>query len=239
MLAGSIFFIVLGVIISVFLVWRESRSLHYPEESVFDLFFLVSLSTLTVSRLLFVILHFDLFGLHVIRWIAITIFPGLSFVGGIIGCLAGLAYWSKKYKLPFRHMADICGLSLISGTAVILLGIGLTRMFFTADGMVYQTLPMVERVGHPITIVLYIAVICALSIFSGLLSRKYTTVQGHMAIVMSGVLIVGLVGIDFLKEGRVYYTYITAEQLLLAALFFGGMPILPGTKISLKSKRSA
>lgn len=233
MLAASFLFLVIGLLVSTFLMWKLSRHLTYSEEQLFDVFFLTGLVSVACARLLFVILHFDIFGLHLIRWIAITVFPGLSFTGGLIGFFAGLYYWSGKYRLSYWRIADVYGVSFLSGVSLTLAAIGILKITATVDGAVYLTLPLAQKLNHPFTIVNYIALVCLLSVSAGLVaSKKRLYKEGSRTRIMSVVLIIGLIGIDFLKEGRVYYTYITAEQLLLIALFFGCLATLLGTKIS-------
>lgn len=94
-------FLVLAFFWGSFLLWRNIRLTSHKEEEVFDGLFLSLAIGLFVGRLTYVILNFKDFGFDVIKFILLNGYPGLSFIGGLIGGFGALYlyYWFKKVKL--------------------------------------------------------------------------------------------------------------------------------------------
>lgn len=116
------FFLVLGFLLGIFLVWRLARAWDLDEEKVLDLTLLAFLGGLAGARLYFVIEHPQFFFLSLLNIIRINKFPGFSFWGGILGGWLMLFFFARRKRLDFWQLADIASVGLLGG--MILADIG-------------------------------------------------------------------------------------------------------------------
>ncbi len=97
---------------------RRNVTLEY----LFNLAFSTSFMGLVGSRLIYIILHFSNHFLSPIIILAIPYFPGLSFLGGILGGGGYIYYISKLKKYPAGRLADFFSLSVLCALPFALLG---------------------------------------------------------------------------------------------------------------------
>lgn len=112
-----IIFATIGFIISAFLFFRMARddikllSLRLSDETIFDIFFLTSLAAVLGARLVYVAAHFPDFENNPFKMIVFTHFPGLSFIGGIIGGFIFLTWFLKRKNIFNVRILDLAALS--------------------------------------------------------------------------------------------------------------------------------
>jgi len=82
-------FIIVAFFAGAYVFWRKGREEHYPEDDLFDAFLKALFWGAIWSRVGFVVLHMELFGLHPLSWLNIIDLPGYS---TMLGTLA--AGWS-------------------------------------------------------------------------------------------------------------------------------------------------
>ncbi len=109
------FFLALGFLYGSFLIWRLSRAFDINEEKILDLTLLTFFGGLLGARVLFIILNFNFFGLDPLKWIVFTKYPGLLFVGAILGGVLTLLYFSKRLGLNFWQVADFASVGFLGG----------------------------------------------------------------------------------------------------------------------------
>ncbi len=110
------FFLILGIVVAGTLAVLKVRKegLHLPFERVADLFFYSVLSALVGSRILFVLINFDLY-----RETPLRIFKiwegGLVFFGGLLLAIGVSIAYMRWYRLPVGKLFDLVSPSLAIG----------------------------------------------------------------------------------------------------------------------------
>ncbi len=122
-------FLLIAFLVSGYVFWRKGREEHYQEEELFDAFLLTTIFGLFCSRVGFVILHFDHFGLSPLKWIDIFGNPGtFPFVGIVLGGWF-LFQHAKKRKWDQYEILDFATLALTASLVILSLG-----SFFDGSG---------------------------------------------------------------------------------------------------------
>jgi phosphatidylglycerol:prolipoprotein diacylglycerol transferase len=111
-------FLVLALIWSMFLLWRNVKVTSFKEEDIFDLFFTSILGSLFFARLLYVIAHFSRFKLNLLKFILINGYPGLSLYGGLIGGFITFFLFLHAKKIAFKDLIDYFIPSLFIALAI-------------------------------------------------------------------------------------------------------------------------
>lgn len=99
-------FLVLAFFWGSFLLWKNIRLSSYKEEDIFDGVFWALFGALFVSRVAYVALHFDKFGVDIWKFILINGYPGLSLYGFIIGGVGTLSLYLRSKKMKFRDSTN-------------------------------------------------------------------------------------------------------------------------------------
>ncbi|MBI4999869.1 prolipoprotein diacylglyceryl transferase [Candidatus Gottesmanbacteria bacterium] len=144
-------FLALAVIAGSFIVWREGRNLKFDEEKLLDLLLYVGIFGLAGARIYYLLLHFDSFGWNPFQWLLIFHFPGLEFIGAIIGGLLGLLIFTKKTRWPVCQMGDFLVLGVSLGEAIGRIGAFLSGSAYGVLTTLPWGVPMVGLLGrrHP------------------------------------------------------------------------------------------
>jgi len=122
-------FLVIAFLLAGYVFWRRGREEHYQEEELFDAFLLTTIWGLLWSRIGFVILHFNNFGLAPLKWFDIFNNPGtFSFLGLVMGGIF-LYNHAKKKKWDQCEILDFASLALTAALIIISLG-----TFFDGSG---------------------------------------------------------------------------------------------------------
>lgn len=116
-------FMVLAFITSAFTFWRKGREEHYGEGEFFDGFILASLFGFLTGRLGFILLNYDRFGMSILKWIDVFMYPG---VNGLIGLAVASIYlyrFAKQNKWDIFEVMDFWVLALASGLTLTYIGL--------------------------------------------------------------------------------------------------------------------
>ncbi|OGK13082.1 hypothetical protein A3C98_03155 [Candidatus Roizmanbacteria bacterium RIFCSPHIGHO2_02_FULL_37_15] len=127
-------FLVLAFFWSSFVLWRNIRLTSYKEDEIFDGLFIALAGGLFFSRLLYVTLNFDKFGLSIFKFILINGFPGLSIYGALFGAFVTFYLYTKLKKINFKEVIDYMITPLF-----IALAFGKLGSFFSASGVGTKT----------------------------------------------------------------------------------------------------
>lgn len=115
-------FLIIAFLLCGYIFWRKGREEHYQEEELFDAFLLTSLFGLMWSRIGFILLHFDHFGLKPFKWIDLLNYPGMYPFLGIV--MAGWFLFSqaRKRKWDAFEILDFAATALTGALIVISIG---------------------------------------------------------------------------------------------------------------------
>ncbi len=100
------FLMAIGAFLLSFISWRRLRELGLEEEKVLDFIIITLLFGFFFARLLFVLEHFNKFGLSFLRWFLFVRYPGFSFWGWILGFFLSLNWFARKEKWNLFRVAD-------------------------------------------------------------------------------------------------------------------------------------
>lgn len=109
------FFLALGFVFGIFLVWRLCRAWDLDEERSLDLTLLTFLGGLLGARVYFAVLNLQYFIASPANLIMINRVPGLSFWGGILGGWLTLYFFAKRFRMDFWQLADIALVGVLGG----------------------------------------------------------------------------------------------------------------------------
>lgn len=109
----------------LYIIGKEDITFIKKSVSLEDLFTIAILTTIVggfSARLLFVLDHFKSIYLNPFVFLLIPYYPGLSLLGGLIGGLVFLYFYSKRKKLPLTRISDFFALSFLLSLPVGYIG---------------------------------------------------------------------------------------------------------------------
>lgn len=95
-----------GYFLAAFIIWRRLKELGIKEEMVVDFIISTGISGIFFSRVFFIFENFEKFGFSPERWLFLGRYPGLSFMGAVLGMFLSLFWFSKKQKRDFWRIGD-------------------------------------------------------------------------------------------------------------------------------------
>ncbi len=119
-------FLLLAFFWGCYLLWKNFLLTAYKEEDIFDGMFLALTGGLFMSRLLYVVLHFNEFGFSILKFILINGYPGLSLYGFLIGFFFTLFFYTSRKKMKTMEVFDY-----FIPPAFLALGFGKIGSFFS------------------------------------------------------------------------------------------------------------
>ena len=215
--------IVLSWLIFSFLFWRGLRRLGIGEDTTFDLTFYATITALVMARVGFVAFHFDMFaGKSVLLYIALWVAPGLSWTGAFVGACATIVLLSRQYKVRLGQVLD----ALVSALPLpFILGAVGTFLDGSQHGKL-STMPWAvamqsgDGLRHPVELYQVISMIFLSIVFFKVFKvadrKKWPYGVAGMWFIFSYVIFMFL--IEFVKDSRVYFGNITANQWVYIAL---------------------
>lgn len=108
-------------------------------EEIFDVAFITAVVSLFFSRLFFVLIQFDMSYLNPLIFFLIPYFPGLSLLGGILGCVVSVLIITKHKKYPRGRFLDFFSIALLS-----VLPLGYTGFLLVSprESLIFSILPI-------------------------------------------------------------------------------------------------
>src|SRR3972149_2076530 len=96
------FFLSLSFILSTFIIWKYAKE-DLKESEYLDAFLYTSVIALITARIIYILFHFEEFGINILRYIVVRETPGLSLTGGLVGGFLFLWWYAKSQKFDFLH----------------------------------------------------------------------------------------------------------------------------------------
>lgn len=115
------FFLALAFLFSTFIVWKNAKE-ELKEDKYLDAFLYTSIAALICARAAYIVLHFNAFGINILKYIVVRETPGLSLLGGLFGGVVYLYWYTRKHKENFWKLLDL--FSLAASLALFLAKIG-------------------------------------------------------------------------------------------------------------------
>src|SRR3989344_504480 len=223
--------IVVGWLVWSFLFWRSLRHEAVEEDRIFDLTFYSTLVAFIVSRLGFVVTHGDLFwGKSPLLVGALWVAPGLSWLAGLIGGVATLTFLSRRYHVRLGLILDALALSL--PPALVLGETGAFAAFYIIGRQ--TNLPWAIRMGndaiarHPVSLYVILGIILVSIVVYrlGRVSSVRKWPYGIVGVWFFLLYSVSMFALEFVKDSRVYWGYLTANQWMLIGIFAESVGVL-------------
>ena len=204
MLPTLFFFVTLAVLVSVFVIWKQAKERLYSESELFDTIILMILAAIAGARISYILIHFNEFSFHLLRWITFWVTPGFYLFGGAVGILFVLWYQSRKRRdLKFWEMVDIVGFAFWIGAIIGLFG------WFLA-GQETGIVSRISGAAHPVTLYKLIVLLIFLSPYIAFRNGNqredwFHKMPGSVGLSVALLFSVTIVFVDFFKERVVYY----------------------------------
>ena len=216
-------FLVLSWVIFSFIFWKSLRRNVSDEQQIFDLMFYSTLVSIFASRLTFVLFHWSLFAETPLKIFAFWVQPGLSLYGALFGCIVTLLFKMRQYKLRLAFISDALAFSLPSALLVGEIGSLLDgTVIGKATNLPFAVL-YVGHLGsrHPVQIYAMVVLTAIISLLV-LLQKKAEKDKwsyGLMGIWFFLLYSLSMFVLEFLQESSVYFSYLSANQWVLIAIF--------------------
>ncbi|MEK7533428.1 MAG: prolipoprotein diacylglyceryl transferase family protein [Patescibacteria group bacterium] len=216
--------ITLSWLVFSFLFWRGLRAAAIEEDRIFDLTFYTTAVAFMAARFGFVITNWDLFsGKSPLLIIALWVSPGLSWIAALIGGIAACVVLSRQYKVRLGLVLDTLATAL--PLPIILAEAG--SLVTGAESGIPAGIPWALRTGadgvmrHAIQLYEMLALILIGAIMFKLNERSLRNKWPYGMVGIWFLLLYASFGfaLEFLKEARVYWSTLTANQWVLIGIF--------------------
>jgi phosphatidylglycerol:prolipoprotein diacylglycerol transferase len=210
--------LVLAVIISVFLLYREAPGANINQDLLLEAVVFTIFFGLLGARLLYIAFNWIFFseGFPVSLF---SRFEGLSFFGGLIAGILTLYLWSRKRKISFLKLGDLLAPYLMLGYAIGRIGCFLNGCCYGIETSVPWALP--ARIGetalrHPVQI--YAALGALLIFFALKKARLKRPFIGFILFAMIALYSLLRFLTDFFRFGQPAWLGLSAAQLVSLCL---------------------
>lgn len=227
------FFLTLSVLVSVFISWRLVLVYDLDKEKSLDLSLIILAVGFISSRLYFVALNWQQFGLTY-KIVFINLYPGLSFWGGFFGGVLALLFFSKRFKFEFWQASDFATAALFIGISIASLGCLLGGCQYGQESSFFLAVNQIGLVGRrfPIQIIESAAFLVGFIFLWQIALRFHFT--GKVATL--GLIIMGT--IKFTLEFFRGDVHVFANKIFLGEVFSLGLGFAGGIFYYKLSKRS-
>lgn len=208
-------FLLLALIVASFVIWREGRNQNFDDEKLIDLLIFEAIFGLIGARIYYFVTHFADFGfppfnlfLFVEKFVLFFHFPGLSFMGALLGGVVGAIIFSRKKNWPFWQVGNFLALGVVLGEAIGSLGAFLSGSAYGTATSLPWGVPMIGLLGrrHPVQIYEFLG---TLLIFVILL--KFKNQRFLLYFLLFGLLRFFL---EFLRGDSVYFYDLKMTQIV-------------------------
>jgi prolipoprotein diacylglyceryltransferase len=206
----------LGFMALVFTSWKQAKEKLFSERVLFDAVLLTVLGALIGARTIYILFHTGQFGLNILKWIVVGLYPGFSPAGALLG--ASAVWWllsDKKTLVPFPELIDVLTRSYLLVAPFILF-----ILFFVSPELGNEleiSLPIFGTT-HAVTLYKFIAVIVVICLTRFLFVKKRKLASGTFSAVVWLFLILCFFFIDFFKQCDVYYWKLCVDQWIYSIL---------------------
>ena len=234
------FLLAVGFFLMAFFSWRRLRELGLNEESVIDFLIVFSLSSFIFSRLGYIFTNFDQFHLNFTRWFLLGKYPGLSYLGFLLGAGMCVVYWSKKKKWQFWQVTDELVFGVMPFSVLLFLGLFFDGSWVGSETSfwwgIFLSGGFIRRHPVPLIAAFLIFLVWILLLWvekhwrtwkwcsrhrEGLVTLLFATLTGVQAFLLA-----------FLEEGGLYYLWI--KRAVLLALFLLSLMVIIWRSLEVK-----
>jgi phosphatidylglycerol---prolipoprotein diacylglyceryl transferase len=216
------FFLFLAFLFSTYILYQLAKR-EFKEEEYFDSFFYTSIVGLICARVGFILMHFDVFGTNILRYILVRETPGLSILTGLFGSVIFFFIYGRKHKFDFLHVLDI--FSIVSAFALSLIKIGqlLGGAGFGAETKFFLAVSIIGKTGrfHPVelyeAIAFFVLFVILYTLYPHTERKKWPS--GFISCWYGIFVMFTVFLLEFLKSHSVYLYGLSLRQIIALVLF--------------------
>jgi prolipoprotein diacylglyceryltransferase len=226
-------FIILGLIVACYFVWKKAREEVEEEEKIIDVFLAVLVFGLLGGRITEGILSFEAFGLDIYKLFLFWVYPGFS-IWGALGAAAIFLFWlCKKRNLDFPKISDYLSLGIASFLPFLFLGHIFAGSYFGSETGFFWGVSVPGLLGrrHPTAILGFFASLLILFVIFKFGAKKHF--PGFLALVFLSLFSSSSFLVEWLRGDSLYLER-KIENLICQVSVFG----LSTSLLYFKSKRS-
>lgn len=211
------FFLSLSFVLSTFIVWKHARA-ELKEEEYLNTFFYTSFIALISARVVYILFHLPSFGFNILKYIVVVETPGLSLLGGLLGGLFFLYWYSRQKKYDFFSLSDLFALAYSFSLVLVKIGEQLGGVSFGRETNFILGVEIIGKVGrfHPVELyeaILFFILFCLLEgVFGKMKKKKYF--PGLVSYSFVAFLAVIIFTLEFLKANSVYLYVLSIKQII-------------------------
>ncbi|MEK7592333.1 MAG: prolipoprotein diacylglyceryl transferase family protein [Patescibacteria group bacterium] len=234
-------FLVLAWMLWSFLFWKSLVAFAVEEEKIFDMTFYTTLVGVLGGRVVYVLLHPELFRDSLLKIPALWIVPGISLYGMLLSGLVILVFLCRTYKIRLAYILDALASSLPYAFIVGQISSLLSGSEIGLPVSLPWSVRYVGIVGlrHPVQMYA-IAGLLLISFLLSLLSARAVKKQWSYGVI--GIWFFMLYApvffyIEFFKDSSVYWSLLRVNQWVLLLLFgqaCGALYVRGGIRESLR-----
>jgi len=140
------FFVALGFLAAVYIIWRFIQVYELDKEAVLDLILLTFFGGLIGARLLFILENFAAFQAFS-QFFLINRYPGLSFWGSLLIGVPTLWFFSRRTRVNFWQILDVGAIALLLATTIGDIGCFLGGCAYGVASNWFFATPVVGLIG--------------------------------------------------------------------------------------------
>jgi phosphatidylglycerol---prolipoprotein diacylglyceryl transferase len=234
-------FLALAFIISTLILYKYARE-ELKEVEYFDAYLYTCIAGLFVSRLVYIILHWNDFGFNILRFFLVRETPGLSFIGGITGGLLFLWWYCSRKKFNTFHIFDLLSVVFSLGFIFIKIGEQLGGAAYGRETKFITGVRIIGKIGQYHPVELYEAfvfiVMTAILAFLYRLSQRNKWPEGFVFIIFTLMTSLSVFVLEFFKVFNVYLYKFSLRQLFcLGIIAIVIIPLIKNIKIINSNRR--
>ncbi len=227
--------LLIGMLISIFMVIREGKRFNIPKDFMFNLAFWVIIVGIICARIYYCIFNFELYQNNILDVFKIWE-GGLAIHGGIIGGLITIIIYTKRYNINTFKITDIVVVPLLLAQAI-----GRWGNFFNGEAHGAATtyyhlkeLHIPEKIIEGMKIgnvyyhptFLYESIFCLIGFIILLFVRRYRYLKrGQLTCLYMMYYSIGRFFIEALRTDSLMFFGFRVAQLVSVILFITGLII--------------
>lgn len=222
-LASSSVFLLLSWCVFSFTFWRLMRESATPEEKTFDLAFYGTVFAFVGARAFYVLVHAGEFAQALIPIVAIWIAPGFSFYGGMSVGVGAMILLAKRLKVRIGVMLDALVPALAGGLILGKIGsfLGASEVGTRSQSPFGVWYAGHYEPRHPVQLYEIGALWLLLTgaVIVGRMAVRQRWPVGLMGSIFFLSYSILMFGLEFFKDGRLYWRGLSVNQWVLLGLF--------------------
>jgi phosphatidylglycerol---prolipoprotein diacylglyceryl transferase len=214
-------FLIASFFLCAYLFWFFLHKKEIDQNLIFDLLFMFILFGALFGRIQYIITHFDIFSVNILRSFLFMKYPGFSLGLGLCIVFSIILFFSYRKKLPLLFVLDYFSVSFFAALSLTSLGLFLSGVGYGAVSTLIGSTNFPGVIGRrfPLSLFESVIIFCALG-FLLFFHRRFPNHQEGLLFFLS-LLFYGfnLFILEIFRVNEVYFLF-TFRIGFLIGLFF-------------------